>query len=122
MGALTPIVIFSEKRWSIYYRRYGMYDFIKTMGILRDIYDEDQEFLPHIFWKTIDNIPDQELFLWVERMLANQQLLMGKDYLRVVGIQFDYRKFKKWTKKQKRSIAMDLVKNWYDVELRHELT
>lgn len=99
-----------------------MYDFIKTMGILRDIYDEDQEFLPHIFWKTIDNLPDEVLFIWVERMLANQQLLMGKDYLRVVGIQFDYRKFKKWTKKQKRSIAMDLVKNWYDVELRHELS
>lgn len=98
-----------------------MYDFVKTMGILRDIYDEDQEFLPHIFWKTIDNIPDDTLFIWVERMLSNKDLLMGKDYLRVVGIQHDYRRFQKWTKKQKRSIAVDLVRHWYDVEFRHEL-
>lgn len=99
-----------------------MYDFVKTMGILRDIYDEDQEFLPHIFWKTIDYIPDDTLFIWVERMLSNKDLLMGKDYLRVVGIQHDYRRFQKWTKKQKRSIAVDLVRNWYDIELRHELS
>lgn len=99
-----------------------MYDFVKTMGILRDIYDEDQEFLPHIFWKTIDNIDNDTLFIWVERMLSNKNLLMGQDYLRVVGIQHDYREHQKWTKKQKRSIAMDLVRNWYDVELRHELS
>lgn len=92
------------------------------MAILRDIYDEDQEFLPNIFWKTIDNIPDQELFKWGERMLANQDLLMGKDYLTLVGIQFDYRIKKSWTKKQKRRVAMDLVKNWYHVELRYELS
>lgn len=99
-----------------------MYDFIKTLGILRDIYDEDQEFLPGLFWKTIDNLPDETLFLWVERMLANEKLLMGKDYLRVVDIQHTYKLSHKWTKKQKRSIAMDLVRNWYDVELRHELS
>jgi hypothetical protein len=97
-----------------------MYDFTKTMGILNGIYLEDQEFLPNIFWKTIDNLPNEELFDWVERMLSMQSLLLGKDYLRVVGIQHDYRQFKKWTKKQKRSIAMDLIKHWNEVEERYE--
>lgn len=98
-----------------------MYDFVKTIGILRDIYDEHDEFLPHIFWKTIDNLPDETLFIWVERMLSIRNLLLGKDYLRVVGIQHDYRLYHKWTKKQKRSIAIDLIKHWYQVELRSEL-
>lgn len=91
------------------------------MGILRGIYDEDQEFLPNIFWKTIDIIDDDTLFIWVERMLSNKELLMGLDYLRVISIQHQYRQFHQWTRKQKRSIAMDLVKHWYDVELRYEL-
>ena len=91
------------------------------MGILRGIYDEDQEFLPHIFWKTIDNIPDQLLFKWIERMLTIRGLLLGTDYLRVCGIQFDYRQYQSWTIKQKRSVAMDLVKNWHEVELHYEI-
>lgn len=97
-----------------------MYDFTKTIGILHDIYLEDQEYLPNIFWKTIDNLPNETLFLWVERMLSIQSLLLGKEYLRVIGIQHDYRQFHKWTKKQKRSIAMDLIKNWDQVQLENE--
>lgn len=98
-----------------------MNDFAKTIGILHDIYQEDNEFLPNIFWKTIDNLPNETLFNWVERMLSIRNLLLGQDYLRVVGIQHTFRVYKTWTVKQKRSIAMDLIKNWYTVEMYSEL-
>ncbi len=98
-----------------------MNDFAKTIGILHDIYQEDKQFLPSIFWNTIDNLPNETLFNWVERMLSIRNLLLGQDYLRVVGIQHQFRQYKTWTDTQKRSIAMDLIKNWYTVEMYSEL-
>ena len=98
-----------------------MIDFCKTMGRLREIYDVDPYNLPNNFWNTIDQLPNEVVFMWVERLLKIQGLLFGKDYLRVVGIQYQYRQYKLYTQKQKRSIIMDLVKHWYEVELRYEL-
>lgn len=99
-----------------------MNDFIILMGRLRDIYDNDPINLPYNFWRTIDQLPNEIVFVWVERMLQIQGLLLGNDFVRVSGIQFDYRQYKDYTPKQKRSIIMDLVKNWYDVEFWYELS
>jgi hypothetical protein len=99
-----------------------MIDFVKTMGRLRELYDIDPYKLPNNFWLTIDELPNEVVFMWVERLLQIQGLLLGKDYLRVVGIQHDYRQYKSYTKKQKRSIMMDLIQHWYDVEFRYELS
>jgi hypothetical protein len=98
-----------------------MTTFPMTIVQLRDIYDENPDCLPWIFWKTIDNLPDDQLFNWVERLLEIKNCIQGNDYIRVIDIQHQYRKYKLWTIKQKRSIAMDLIKNWYDVEFRFEL-
>jgi hypothetical protein len=91
------------------------------MGRLRELYDRDPYNLSNNFWYTIDNLPNDTVFMWVERLLKIEGLLLGKDYLRVVGIQHDYRQFRNWTTKQKRSIMMDLIKHWYEVEFRYEL-
>lgn len=99
-----------------------MIDFCKTMGRLREVYDIDPYNLPNNFWYTIDHLPNDTVFMWVERLLKIQGLLLGKDYLRVVGIQHDYRRYKSWTQKQKRSVMMDLIKYWYEVEFRYEIS
>jgi len=99
-----------------------MNDFITLMGRLRVIYDNDPINLPYKFWHTIDQIPNETVFAWVERLLKIQGLLLGNDFVRVSGIQFDYRQYKNYTTKQKRSIMMDLVKNWYDVEFWYEIS
>ena len=98
-----------------------MNTFTKTIAELRIHYDRDQFDLSKHFWDTIDCLDNQQVFYWVERMLHIRHLLQGKDYIRVVGIQHQYREIQKWTKKQKRSIVFDLIKNWYEIEFVCEL-
>ena len=98
-----------------------MNDFCKIMGRLRELYDTDPYNLPNNFWYTIDELPNDIVFVWIERLLKIDCLLLGKDYLRVVDIQHQYRLYKSYTQKQKRSIMIDLIKHWYDVEFRYEL-
>jgi len=98
-----------------------MNDFCKIMGELRIIYDRDPINLPNIFWNTIDNIPNDTVFTWCERMLEVPRLVLGQDYIRTTGIQFHYRQHKMYTTKQKRRLMIDLVSHWYDVEFRYEL-
>lgn len=99
-----------------------MNDFVTLMGRLRVIYDNDPINLPYNFWNTIDQIPNETVFAWVERMLAIPGLVLGQDYIRTTGIQFQYRQIKKYTTKQKRRLMIDLTSHWYDVELRYELS
>jgi len=68
-----------------------MKDFIKLMGRLRELYDIDRYDLPRNFWHTIDELPDELVFSWVERLLSIPGLLLGKDFIRVQGIQHQYR-------------------------------
>lgn len=98
-----------------------MTGFSRTLAQLQSIWLEDQHALPSIFWHTIDHLNNDELFVWVERLLQIRNAVQGQDYLRVTGIQHQYRLRNSWSIKQKRSIAIDLIKHWDQVELRQEL-
>lgn len=97
-----------------------MTSFPLTIANLKNVYDQNPHDLPWVFWNIIDNLPNEKLFEFVERMLSIRGLILGQDYIRITGIQHQYRQFKLWTPKQKRSIAMDLIKNWYEVEFDFE--
>ena len=99
-----------------------MTSFPKTIAHLKEVYDKENHFdLPKHFWNTIDNLPNDQVFYFVERMLKIKGLLLGNDFYRVSNIQHQFRQYKTWTVKQKRSIVMDLIKNWYYVEFDFEL-
>lgn len=92
--------------------------FTKIISNLKRIHQSGNEFnLPSDFWNTIDQLPNDQLFYFVERMLKIKGLLLGNDFVRVSNINHQYRQYKNWTIKQKRSITMDLIKHWYYVEL-----
>lgn len=98
-----------------------MNTFAKTISNLKQIHSNGNEFsLPSHFWNTIDQLPNDQLFYFVERMLKIRGLLLGNDFIRVSSINHQYRQYKTWTTKQKRSITMDLIKNWYFVEFSLE--
>jgi len=97
------------------------YSFTKIMGLLQDIYLEDPIHLPGIFWNTIDDLPNQEIFRWTERLLNKRDALLGNDYLTVVGIQHTYRRTETYTVKQKRRLVMELLPNWDYLTFMSEL-
>ena len=97
-----------------------MNTFTTDMGILRQIYDRNPLNLPKQVWDYIDQLPDQFVFNWIERLLKTQ-VLKGKDHERVANINFWYREHKSYTKKQKRSIMIDLIRYWYDVEIKYNI-
>lgn len=97
------------------------HSFTEVMTLLQDIYLEDKTHLPNIFWNTIDDLPESEVFRWTERLLNDKNLLMGNDYLTVVGIQHTYRRFEKYTIKQKRRLVMELLQYWDQVTFMSEL-
>lgn len=95
--------------------------FTETMNFLQDIYLEDKSHLPYIFWNTIDKLPETEVFRYTEMLLNKKDSLLGNDYLTVVGIQHNYRRFEKYTIRQKRRLVMELLPNWDYLTFMSEL-
>ncbi len=98
-----------------------MNTFTTDMAILRRIYDINPDKLPKLFWDYIDSVPEQVVFYWTERLLNAQGLLLGHDFMKVSDINFWYRQKKFYTETQQRYLMIELIKNWYDLEIRYEI-
>lgn len=82
------------------------------------LYDWSQQ--PNLspgFWRSVDSISPQQI-IGLADLLLSTRLLVGSEYVQLVGIIGQYRSVGTWTDRQRRSAVMFILAYWRDIDWR----